>query len=628
MRILPLAIAFSLMTTPATAFDEVGPTDPAELEVFLAGLLPSMMETHHVPGAVFVMVKNGEIFFAKGYGYADLETRRPVDPETTLFRVASVSKLFTATAAMQLVEQGRLDLHADVNQYLKDFEIEAAYGEPVTLHHLLTHTGGFDDRFLRTGLTIGAPIQPLGEYLADRMPPRVMPPGRNISYSNHGIALVGHLVEAVSGTSFTEYLDAQVLGRLGMKRSRFFLSVPLSPDLGTPYEYRDGRFVDLGYDHDLMGPAAELNTTGTDMARFMIAHLQLGRLGEQRILGEDTARLMQGQHFTHHPELDGWCYGFYELEANGVRTIGHGGDWRGFRTSLVLVPGADTGFFVSVNSAVVGPFFQTLVDTLMDHYFPAPPAVPPAPPSDFAERAGDYTGTYIPNRRNRETILKLGEFLSMVRVTAEEDGTLMARLPAGSPTGDHIRLVEVGPHHFREVDGEVDAAFMLDDQGRVRHLALEQWAFDRVSAFRSPRTHAVAAGLCLLLFGGTLVGWLLGGAARLLGGAAASPLSLPSRVVASAVCLLDTAALAGVGHTLLNVNLYDLLIAVPLSLQLLLALLLLSLPLTLALPYFAWRGITSEQPALLARLHYWLLTGTALLTLVIAFHWNLLGFHY
>jgi CubicO group peptidase (beta-lactamase class C family) len=261
-----------------------------------------------------------------------------VDPETTLFRVASVSKLFTATAAMQLVEQGKLELHADVNQYLEDFEIEEAYGEPVTLHHLLTHTGGFDDRFLRTGLRIGTPIQPLGRYLAERMPPRVTPPGRILSYSNHGIALVGHLVEAVTGSSFTEYVDAQVLGPLGMTRSRFFLSVPLSPDLATPYEYRGGEYRKLGYDHDLMGPAGELNTTGTDMARFMIAQLQLGRLGGKRILEEKTARLMQGQHFTHHPGLDGWCYGFQASENNGVRTIGHGGDWRGFRTSLVLLP--------------------------------------------------------------------------------------------------------------------------------------------------------------------------------------------------------------------------------------------------------------------------------------------------
>jgi CubicO group peptidase (beta-lactamase class C family) len=628
MRSLLFAIALALASNPASATKEVGPTDPAELEAFLAGLLPALMDTYHVPGAVFVMVKDGETFFAKGYGYADLETRRPVDPDTTLFRVASVSKLFTATAAMQLVEQGKLDLHTDVNRYLKDFQIEEAYGKPVTLHHLLTHTGGFDDRFLRTGLTIGSPIAPLGQYLADRMPPRVMPPGEIISYSNHGIALVGHLVEAVSGVSFTEYVDEHVLGPLGMKRSRFFLSVPLSPDLASPYEHQNGEHADLGYDHDLMGPAAELNTSGTDMARFMIAHLQLGRFENQRILGEKTARLMHSQQFTHHPNLDGWCYGFYEGKINGVRTIGHGGDWRGFHTSLVLVPEAGIGFFTSINLAVSGPFYRTLVDALMDRYFPASEAAPPTPPSDFEERANRYTGAYISNRRIRGSILKLADFLSGIRVTAKDDQTLMVHLPKGSPAGDHVRLVEIGPHLFREPGGEIDAAFLTDARGEVRHLALEQYAFDRVSALRSPRVHAIVAGAVLVLFAGTLVGWLLGGTARLLGGAAASPFPLPSRLVAGGACLLNAFALVGLGYTLRDVNLYDLLIEVPPGLRLLLALPLLSVPLTLALPYFAWRGPTTGQPALLPRLHYWLLTAAALLTLALAHYWNLLGFRY
>jgi hypothetical protein len=337
---------------------------------------------------------------------------------------------------------------------------------------------------------------------------------------------------------------------------------------------------------------------------------------------------MHGQHFTHHPKLDGWCYGFYELEVNGVRTIGHGGSWRGFRTTLVLVPEANLGFFVSVNLALQGPFFRNLTDALMDRYFPAPEVALPTPASDFTERAGQYTGTYIPNRRIRGTILKLGEFLGMVRVTANEDGTLMVRLPAGSPAGDHVRLAEVGADLFREVDGEVDAAFLRDDQGSIQHLAMEEFAFDRVSAFRSPRVHAAVTGLALVLFVGTLGGWLLGGAARLLGGAGASPLSLPARLVAGGVCLLSTVAIVGVGYTLQNVNLFDLMIVVPLGLKLLLVLLLLSVPLTLALPYFALRGFSTSEPALLARLHYWLLTGAALVMIVIAYHWNLIGFRY
>ena len=626
MRTLLLVIALALAPMPAPATEEVGPTDPAELEAFLAGLLPALMETYHVPGAVFVMVKNGETFFAKGYGYADLETRRPVDPDTTLFRVASVSKLFTATAAMQLVEQGKLDLHTDVNQYLKDFQIEEAYGQPVTLHHLLTHTGGFDDRFLRTGLTIGTPIAPLGQYLAERMPPRVMPPAN----SSATRTTAWHW-SAIWWRPPPDELH-RVRGRTRARTTRNE-EEPLLPvgaalaDLASPYEYENGEHLDLGYDHDLMGPAAELNTTGTDMARFMIAHLQLGRFGDQRILGEETARLMHSQQFTHHPSLDGWCYGFYEAGTTGCGR------------SVTEETGGDSGllsFWCPRRHRVLHLHQPGGVGTVLPHPGRRPDGpLLPRLRGRAAETPERLRGTRQPLHRNlypepahRGSILKLGEFLGAVRVTAKENGTLMVHLPAGSPAGDHIRLVEIGPHLFREPGGEIDAAFLTDARGNVRHLALEQFAFDRVSALRSPRVHAILAGFALVLFAGTLVGWLLGGAARLLGGAAASPFSLASRLVAGGVCLLNAAALVGVGYTLQKVNLYDLLIAVPLGLELLLVLLLLSVPLTLALPYFAWRGLTTEQPALLPRLHYWLLTGTALLMLVIAHYWNLLGFRY
>ena len=626
MRAIFLGIALCLATTPARAVAEIGPTDPAELEAFLAGLLPSLMETHHVPGAVFVMVKNGEIFFAKGYGYADLETQRPVDPETTIFRVASVSKLFTATAAMQLVEQGKLDLNVDVNRYLEEFQIEATYGEPVTLHHLLVHTAGFDDRFLRSSRTIGSELPPLGQYLAERMPPRVMPPGRFISYSNHGLALVGHLVEVASGTPFPAYVREHVLDPLGMTRSRVFLSVPLSPDLASSYQYRSGQQVEMGYDHTLLGPAAELNTTGMDMARFMIAHLQMGRLGDQRILGEETARMMQTRHFTHHPKLDGRCYGFVESYLKGVRTIGHGGDWRGFRTSLVLVPAADLGIFISVNGNFRGPFYRTFANTLADRYFPGPEPTLLEAPDDFAGRASLYAGTYLPNRRIRGTILKLGEFLGAIRVTANDDDTLTVSFLAGE---DPIRLAEVEPDLFREQEGEIDAAFLRDERGRVRHLALEEHAFDRIPLYRSPLVHAILAGITLLLFVGTLGGWTIGAGARMVAGGSASPVSLPARTVASAVCLLDAVALIGIALVLRQTDLFELLYeSIPTSLKQQLLLPLVSLPLTLALPYSAWRGFPASGQATLARLHYGVLTGAAFLFLAMAHYWNLLGFHY
>ncbi|HSK84909.1 MAG TPA: serine hydrolase domain-containing protein, partial [Rubrobacter sp.] len=122
--------------------------DPVELETFLDGVMSTQLETHHIPGATVAVVKDGEPFFAKGYGFADVERREPVVADETLFRIGSVAKLFTVTAVMQLAEEGQLDLDADVNTYLEDFQIPDTYSEPVSLEHLLTHTAGFEERIV------------------------------------------------------------------------------------------------------------------------------------------------------------------------------------------------------------------------------------------------------------------------------------------------------------------------------------------------------------------------------------------------------------------------------------------------------------------------------------------------
>src|SRR3989454_2828814 len=264
-----------------------GPTDPQELEAFLDPFFAEQMEKLHIPGAVFLLVKDGEIFFTKGYGFANLEKKTPVVPDKTLFRVASISKLFTATAVMQLSEQGLLKLDDDVNKYLTLFQLEANYPQPVTVVNLLTHTGGFDDRFIGMAARSVSEVVSLGPYLAARMPPRVLPPGEVSSYSNHGMALAGYLVEVISGVPFARYIDENILQPLGMRRSSFLLPPHLAPDLAVGYIYKDDASQPVPFDYlNKVGPAGSLNATATDIAPFMIAHLQDGRYGETRILQE------------------------------------------------------------------------------------------------------------------------------------------------------------------------------------------------------------------------------------------------------------------------------------------------------------------------------------------------------
>jgi len=618
---LVLALALAALAAPAAAERE-GPSDPRELEAFLDGVVPALLEGYHAPGLVISVVRDGRVLLAKGYGVADVATGRPMDPEHTIVRVASISKLVTATAAMQLVAAGKLDLDADVNRYLDGFRIEERFGSPVTLAELLTHTAGFDDRFLGSGRALGAPLPTLRDYLAERMPARAMPPGRVVSYSNHGLALVGHLVERASGLSFPDYVQRNVFDPLGMDHSRFGLRVPLDPNLAVPYTWSDGRYLPLGYDHTLLGPAAELNTTALDMAKFMLAHLGASPQG-RRLLDPATERLMQARHFSVHPDVSGWCYGFMEMWLHGRRGVGHGGDWRGFESQLVLLPELNVGLFASANAMLDGfSFYNTLGDAFADHYLPAPRPARLVPSPDFAARASRYTGTYVQNRRVRADFMRLGELIQYVTVSADDEGGLTVT----SPLGPVFRLVEISPDLFRFADRDERAFWFVEPDGGPEHLVLGSYlTLDRVHGWQSPRLHALLGIAASLLFVGTLAGWALGFLSRRIARAAPSPTPLAARVVGSLVAALFLAALAGIATGLRPERFAELLVELPLSLRATFAAVSLGSLLSLSLPWFAWRGLRPGAHAPLARLHLVLLAAAGLLLAAQAWHWNLLG---
>ena len=262
-----------------------GLRDRAELEAFVDGFVSGELEAYDVAGLTVAVVKDGQLFFAKGYGWADVDGQVPVDADKTLFRPGSVSKLFTWTAVMQLVEQGKLDLDADVNTYLTQFKVPATYPAPITLRHALTHTVGLEDGGVGY-LMARTPQQivPLARSLAAHIPARVRPVGTSgeglsSSYSNWATALAGLIVANVSGVSFEDYVEANILRPLGMESSTFKEPLPeaLQKRMSVGYTFEAGAFKPQGYEYVAnFGPAGSLAATSTDMARFMIAHLQRG----------------------------------------------------------------------------------------------------------------------------------------------------------------------------------------------------------------------------------------------------------------------------------------------------------------------------------------------------------------
>ena len=277
-----------------------GPSSPEEMEAFLDDFFETKMAELHIPGAAVVVVQDGKLFLAKGYGYADLDRRTPVDPTKTAFRAGSVSKLFTWTAMMQVAERGLLDLNADINRYLTDFQVPATYPQPVTPAHLLTHTGGFEDRWIGTRTRDPDELESLRRALADGMPQRVEAPGVVHSYSNYGANLAGHLVEQVSGLSYDQFVEENILQPLGMHGTTFRQPIPeaLAANLATGYSRKGGELQAAPLAYAVMAPASAVAVTPVDMAAFMIAHLHDGEYGNNRVLEQATIQEMHRQQFT------------------------------------------------------------------------------------------------------------------------------------------------------------------------------------------------------------------------------------------------------------------------------------------------------------------------------------------
>jgi CubicO group peptidase (beta-lactamase class C family) len=508
--LVPAAALLVLVATapPVTAQDEAvrrGPTDPVELGAFLDGLMAAHMADHDIAGATVSVVRDGSLMLARGYGYANVDERARVDGERTLFRIGSVTKLFTWTAVMQLVEAGKLDLDADVGQYL-DFEIPATFEEPITLRHILTHTPGFEEDSRDLFSDDPEAIVPTGEWLATHIPGRVRAPGTFSSYSNYATALAGHVVERVSGMSYHDYVERHILEPLGMTyaSTRQPLPDPLAPFMSEGYAWQGGAFESKPFEIIVgAAPAGSLSASAADMGRFMLAHLNGGALDSARILSEETTRLMHERAFGHDDRLSGFALGFYEKSRPGLRVIGHGGDTQWFHSDLALVPSEGLGVFVSYNTASGGEVsFGPFMEAFLDHYYPVP-AERVEPSEELKEAAPRVAGEYQFNRRSFTTFQKAMGLAKPVAVKAQEDGSLLM----ASPLGD-MRFVPVEPLLYREELGQQLLSFRENEEGEVTHGFMglaPMMTLERVAWYESSMLHRVILALALLVFLGTLV---------------------------------------------------------------------------------------------------------------------------
>jgi CubicO group peptidase (beta-lactamase class C family) len=456
-----------------------------DVNAWLDGYMPGALRTADIPGAVVVVVKDGKILTARGFGYANVDKKIPVDPDRTLFRPGSVSKLVTWTAVMQLVEQHKLDLDRDVNTYL-DFKIPPYHGQPITLRQIMTHTAGFEEAIKGLLLYDASKHVSLETYIKRWTPTRIFAPGTTPAYSNWATTLAGYIVQRVSGEDFDSYLDHHIFGPLGMKNSTFRQPLPANLAGQMSGSYVAGK--DKGFEFVEPAPAGSLSSTGTDMARFMIAHLQDGQLDGQRILQPATAQMMHNSPLgpvnpmSLLPPLNRMELGFFETNINGREVIGHLGDTNAFHTSFHMYMKENAGLYLSFNSpgkaAAVQGLRTGIFEDFSDRYFPN--VAPPDGRVDAktaAEHARMMTGHWIVSRRVDTSFLaSLSWLLGQETVGVGPKGQLI--IPALVNAGGRPRQwTEIAPFVWRDKEGHGRIAAKVVDGQVVR------WSFDLVAPF-------------------------------------------------------------------------------------------------------------------------------------------------
>ena len=477
-----------------------------DIDAWLDGFIPYALSSGDIAGAVVVVVKDGQVLTEKGYGFADVKARKPVDPRTTLFRPGSISKLFTWTAVMQQVQAGKIDLDADVNQYL-DFRIPPYHGQPVTMRDLMTHTAGFAEtiKYLFPGKA--SDVLPLRTMVSRWVPNRIFPPGDTPAYSNYGAALAGYIVQRVSGEPFDVYIERHIFAPLGMMHSSF--RQPLPPELLANVSSAYLRASTGARPYEFVGPApaGSLAATGDDMSHFMLAQLANGTYDGQRILSVATAQEMHAPQAEHTPPLPGMALGFYHEDRDGHVIIAHAGDTEAFHSDLHLLINDGVGLFISMNSAGKDGAAHTvrgaLLDAFMDRYYPARPVAPPTVTSAKAD-AAKMVGTYWSSRRVDSGFLRFVNLLKQAKIVAKPDGALVVsdfKDDAGVP----LVWREVAPFVWKDASGHHMMAAALKDGKVVKvgydftaaFMELQPVPFAMSSAWNIPLLMAMTVVLLL-----------------------------------------------------------------------------------------------------------------------------------
>jgi CubicO group peptidase (beta-lactamase class C family)/D-alanyl-D-alanine dipeptidase len=399
-RLFPLLLTVIAIACNALAVDKpaIAPRkDYADIARIVKPFIEQQMKEKKLPAVSITVVDDQQIVWAEGFGFADPKAKIPATSET-VYRIGSVSKLFTDIGIMQLVESGALNLDAPVSNYIPGFHPKNPFGTPITLRQLMSHQSGL----LRE--------PPVGNYFETSEPSLkqtvlslnetelVYPPGTHVKYSNAAITAVGYVLEEKNGRPFAKYLKSAVLAPLGMEHSSFEPEPTLIHKLAKAEMWTyDGRVFDAPTFQLGMAPAGSMYSTVTDLGRFVIAMLAHGQGERGRVLKPETLDQMW-QPQSPNSSGAGFGLGFRIADLDHHRMIGHGGAIYGFATSVDMLPDDKLGVIVvatkdvsnGVTERIAKETLQLILDRRQGKPLAAPPATTPVPADLARKLAGRY----------------------------------------------------------------------------------------------------------------------------------------------------------------------------------------------------------------------------------------------
>jgi len=462
LTLFPTAASFATeMPAGITSTSTDTALTTASVTAFLNEFFAEEAIQEMAPGAAVVVVKNGQVLAEKGYGYADVDSKRKVDPKNDVFRMASVSKTFTAAAIMQLVEQGKLRLDSDIRTYLGGVTFNNPFAKPVTVADLLTHRSGFQIQDVLAE-DISSDLDgyvSMKDYISKNMPDVVREPGTAYMYDNFAFLLLGYIVQQVSGTPFETYMNQNVFTPLGMSSSGFLMTDDLKARAATGYAA--GEPLDPYALRPTVMPQGGMLSTSDDIAKFMLAFLNDGKSASgAQLLKADTVASMEEYRSAIHPLLPDTTYGFEapsQLPGAGSssKVITKAGDMPGASSLMFLIPEQKTGVFVVYNQN--GALREQLYADFITQFFP-----------QYAEAAKlpDYTGE-SPEQLAR--YLGLYKDLRVENIVSKVGPESRGRVIISDPLTGERPLRQVGPNLFVDAAG-LFVAFKTEADGSVSYL--------------------------------------------------------------------------------------------------------------------------------------------------------------